>query len=75
MAGPVPAMTILKSAAPQIIGITGTRPVMTKAVSFRPDTQEQDDEPNALSNQPRTSKAMSTFTSDALEIHQETELS
>jgi hypothetical protein len=54
MAGPVPAIPILKSAAPQMIGITGTRPVMTKAVSFRPDTQEQDDEPNALSNQPRT---------------------
>jgi hypothetical protein len=54
MAGLVPAMTVLKSAAPQIVGITGTRPVMTKAASFRPAAQEQDDEPNALSSQPRT---------------------
>jgi hypothetical protein len=29
MAGLVPAIPILKSAAPQIIGITGTGPVMT----------------------------------------------
>jgi hypothetical protein len=30
MAGPVPAMSIKKSAALQAIVITGTRPVMTK---------------------------------------------
>jgi hypothetical protein len=29
MAGPVPAIPMLWSAAPQAIGITGTRPVMT----------------------------------------------
>jgi hypothetical protein len=54
MAGPVPAIPIRQSAAPQIIVITGTRPVMTKAVSLRPAAQEQDDEPDALSSQPRT---------------------
>jgi hypothetical protein len=30
MAGPVPAIPLLKSTALDIIGITGTRPVMTR---------------------------------------------
>jgi hypothetical protein len=29
MAGPIPAIPIKKNAAPLLIGITGTRPVMT----------------------------------------------
>jgi hypothetical protein len=36
MAGPVPAIPMQKSAAPQVIGITGTRPVMTQEVSIGP---------------------------------------
>jgi hypothetical protein len=35
MAGLVPAIPMLKSAAPSCIGITGTRPVMTEEVMIR----------------------------------------
>jgi hypothetical protein len=40
MAGPVPAIPMLKSAAPHATGITGTRPVMTTQVNVRLDSKE-----------------------------------
>jgi hypothetical protein len=36
MAGPVPAISIRTSAALQMIGITGTRPVMTREANVQP---------------------------------------
>ena len=44
MAGLVPAISIRKSAALQMIEITGTRPVMTGeelVAHFRPDSQDE----------------------------------